>query len=453
MNQDRSAEIFARNAQVIAGGVVSLNRLTEPKLAFSRAQGAHLWDVDGNRYIDYHLAFAPHILGHNDPVVNAAVSEALQRGESLYGSGTTQAEGELAALICELVPGIEQVQLTNTGSEATYHAVRIARAHTGREHLIVMQGGYNGWHNDVAVNLMTPLAELGPRVSPGEYPLAPLTAGVPQGVLDRLHAVNFNDLDSIEYVMRRYPVAGVILEPVLQNIGVVPPLPGYLAGLRALCDRYGAVLIFDEVKTGFRAALGGYQSVAGVRPDLTILGKAVANGFPLGVIGGSRKLMQHFVDPDPKRRVMIAGTYNAHPVSTAAGLATLGRLSAQNGAIYAELEQKTERLAQGLAEVARNCGVEAIPSRVGSAFCLYFMDHAPTDWHDLAQHHDAALDTAFRRELISRGSYAFPLASKQWSLSAAHTDADLAQTLAAAGPALVAAQAAVRPAKQAGGRA
>lgn len=425
----RSQAVFERNARVIAGGVVSLNRLVEPKIAFRRGEGARIWDVDGREYIDYHGAFGPHILGHNHPEVNGAVIEALQAGQSLFGSGTTEREGELAELLARCVPSMEQIQLTNTGSEATYHAVRIARAHTGREHLIVMQGGYNGWHNDVAVNVMTPLESLGPRVSPGEYRLVPLSAGIPVGVLDRIHAVNFNDPDSVEYVMKRYPVAAVILEPVLQNIGVVPPRPGYLPALRQLCDRHGSLLIFDEVKTGFRAALGGYQSLCGVRPDLTVLGKAVANGYPLGVIGGRRDLMRCFYHEDPAKRVMIAGTYNAHPVSLAAGTATIKLLSAGGGAVYAALAARTERMAAGLAEITQELGLPAVVSHVGSAFCLYFMDHVPVDWHDLAAHHDVALDGAYRRALIERGVYHFPLPTKQGSVSAAHTDADIDRTL------------------------
>lgn len=424
----RSEEIFLHNTQSIAGGVVSLNRLVKPHIAFQRARGAYVWDADGQAYIDYHAAFAAHILGHNDPAVNAAVMAALEEDQSLFGSGTTEAEGTLADLVVQCLSSVEQVQMTNAGSESTYHAIRIARAHTGREHIIVMQAGYNGWHNDVAVNLMTPLRDLGPRVSPGEYRVMPLSAGIPTGVLDRVHVVNFNDAASVEYVMRRYPVAAILLEPVLQNIGVVPPAPGYLEDLRRLCDRYGALLIFDEVKTGFRAAIGGYQSIVKVRPDLTLLGKAVANGYPLSIVGGPRTLMQYFHHPDISRRVLIAGTYNAHPVSMAAGIATLRKLTTDKD-LYPRMVGLADTLRLGLLEIAGKMGVVLSVSQVGSALGLYFMDHVPNDWHDLAEHHDFTYDELFRRALIRRGIYLFPLATKQISVSAAHTKDDIHQTL------------------------
>src|SRR5438132_1235680 len=202
--RDKSQELFARNRQFIPGGVVSLNRLVEPEIAFVRGKGSRVWDVDGNEYIDYHAGFAPYLLGHNDADVNAAVRRALEDELTLMGSGTNPWEGRLAELIVRHVPSVEQVQITNTGSEATFHAIRLARAHTGRDGVILMQGGYNGWHNDVAHNVMTPLTVLGPRVSPGEYPLAPLSAGIPRSHLDNVHVVNFNDLDSVEFVAPRH---------------------------------------------------------------------------------------------------------------------------------------------------------------------------------------------------------------------------------------------------------
>lgn len=429
MKRIRSEAVFRENQKWIAGGVVSLNRLAEPRIAFAKANGSHLWDVDGNEYIDYHGAFAPFILGHNDEHVNDAVRQAMAEGHSLFGSGTTELEGKLARLLVEAVPSIELVQVTNTGSEATYHALRIARAHTGRDHVIVMQGGYNGWHNDVAFNLMTPLQDIGEHISPGEYPKVALSAGIPGWNELVVHPVNFNDAASVEYVMRRYPVAAVILEPVLQNVGVVPPQPGYLQELRRLCDRHGSILIFDEVKTGFRSALGGYQSICGVLPDLTVLGKALANGYPLGAIGGKAELMAYFTHPDPAQRVMIAGTYNAHPWSVAAAIATIERLSSDAGAIYRQLEGRTRMLTEGVESLFRAAGWECVISRNASAFCVYFMDRIPKNWHDIALHHNTETDTAYRRLLIDHGVYHFPLATKQGSVSSAHTEKDIAQTL------------------------
>ncbi|MGH9659271.1 MAG: aspartate aminotransferase family protein [Bryobacteraceae bacterium] len=419
----RSESILRRNREFIPGGIVSMNRAAEPEIVFVRGEGAYLWDADGNRYIDYHAAFAPHILGHNHPAVTEAVERALRDGSSLYGSGTTVLEGRLAEMICQCAPFLESVELLNSGSEATYQAIRAARAWTGRDHVIVMQGGYNGWHNDVACNLMTPLATLGPRRSPGEYPCAPISAGIPLAHQQLVHAVNFNDLDSVEWVCERYSVAALITEPALQNIGIVPPLAGYLEGLRRLADRFGFVLIFDEVKTGFRHALGGYASIAGVAPDLAVYGKALANGYPMAALGGRRDMMNLFAHPDASRRVLLAGTYNAHPVPTAAAIATIERLMA--GDAYTRLDDLGRRMEAGLADVGTVV-------RLGSAFCIYFMDHPPRDWHDLAGHHDFARDLAMRRALIDRGVYFFPIATKQCSISLAHTEADIDATVEAA---------------------
>lgn len=427
--RERSAELFRRNRRVIPGGVVSLNRRVEPEIAFARGRGSRIWDLDGNEYIDYHAAFAPHLLGHNDPDVNAAVRQVLDEEASLFGSGTNPWEGRLAELVVAHVPSVEQVQLTNSGSEATYLALRVARAHTGRDGVILMQGGYNGWHDHVACNVMTPLEAIGRRVSPGEYRVVPLTAGIPASTLPHIHVVNFNDLDSVAYVARRYPIAAVLLEPILQNVGVVKPEPGYLEGLRELCDREGLLLIFDEVKTGFRHALGGYQSLCGVMPDLSVFGKAVANGFPLGVIGGRRSLMEYFIHDDPARRVMIAGTYNAHPVPTVAAIATIEKLAAREQEIYDHLERMGARMEAGLAAILGEIGLPATVARQGSAFCAYFMEHAPRDWHDIALHHEMEFDLAYRRALIDQGIYHFPQPTKQGSISFAHTPADIDLTL------------------------
>ncbi len=427
----KSAAILERNRKFIPGGVVSVNRATRPEITFIRGKGAYIWDVDDNQYIDYHAAFAPHFLGHNDPHISEAIIQCLRDAVSLFGSGTTILEGRLAELICKHVPCAEAVQLLNTGSEATYAAIRLARAVTGRDHIIRMQGGYNGWHNDVSCNLMTPLDRLGPRQSPGEYPYIPISAGVPLVHQQLVHSVNFNDLASVEWVCERYPIAALITEPVLQNIGVVKPLPGYLAGLRKLADRFGFVLIFDEVKTGFRHAIGGYSSISGVKPDLVTFGKAVANGYPMAVLAGRKELMDYFVHPDPAKRALLAGTYNAHPVPTIAAIVTVERLLENNGEVYHHVESLGTRMQSGLEGIVRRLGLTAIVSRQGSAFCLYFMDHAPVDWHDLASHHSFELDEQMRQALIQEGIYYFPLATKQCSISAAHTTADIDATLQA----------------------
>jgi glutamate-1-semialdehyde 2,1-aminomutase len=424
-SHSKSDSLLKRNTQYIPGGVVSTNRDVEPRIAFRRGQGALMWDMDGNEYVDFHGAFAPYILGHNHPQVNAAVEKVLHDGASLFGSGTTELEGRLAELICTNISFVESIQILNSGSEATYQALRLARAVTGRDHIIKPQGGYHGWHNDVACNLMTPLEALGPRISPGEYPFRSMSAGIPLQHQELVHIANFNDLASIEWLCERYPIAALITEPILQNIGIVHPLPHYLEGLRALADRYGFLLIFDEVKTGFRHALGGYSTLSGVTPDLVVYGKALANGFPIAVLGGRRELMNRFVDTDPTRRVLLAGTYNAHPVPTAAAIATIECLAANSGKVYEDLERLGARMEAGLASVVSAAGLTAKIARQGSAFCVYFMDHFPVDWHDVAMHHNFAFDARFRRALIDNGIYFFPLPVKQCSISVVHTEAHI----------------------------
>jgi glutamate-1-semialdehyde 2,1-aminomutase len=424
-----SEEVFAKNRDFISGGVVSVNRAILPEIVFVKGEGAYIWDADGNRYIDYHAAFSPHFLGHNDPYVTEAVVHVLRERASLYGSGTTVLEGRLAELICRHIPWVESVQFLNTGSEATYQAIRLARAVTGRDDIIVMQGGYNGWYNDVSCNLMTPLERLGPRISPGEYSYEPISAGVPLAHQGLVHPINFNDLESVEYVCRKYPIAALITEPILQNVGIIKPLQGYLEGLRKLADQYGFILIFDEVKTGFRHSIGGYAQLARVMPDLVVYGKAIANGYPIAALGGKKELMDWFVHPDPSKRVLLAGTYNAHPVPTAAAIATIERLLMNGGEVYRHVECLGEKLQEGIEAVLSKLDLKAVVARQGSAFCVYFMNHSPQDWHDLVANHDFKLDETMRRELIEQGVYFFPLATKQCSISFAHTAEDIETTV------------------------
>lgn len=437
-NYPNSEAILSKNSQYIPGGVVSTNRAVDPPIVFDRALGAYMWDVDGNRYIDFHAGFGPYVLGHGDEYVNNAVRRVLDEQRSLYGSGTTKLEGQLAQMIVDAVPAVESVQILNTGSEATYQALRLARAATGRSHIIKPQGGYHGWHNDVACNLMTPLSSLGERRTADEYPFRPISAGIPEEHSSLVHPVNFNDLESVEAVCRKYPIAALICEPILQNVGIIRPLPGYLEGLRALADKYGFVLIFDEVKTGFRHALGGYSTLSGVKPDLVVYGKAIANGYPIAVVGGKKHLMDLFVSPDPRKRVLLAGTYNAHPVPTIAAIATIERLAANGGAVFAHLEALGQEMQRGLEEILAATDTQAIVARQGSAFCTYFMDHLPVDWHDLIANNDVKTDGAMRRKLLEHGVYYFQQPMKQCSISAAHTMNDVQHTVQAVEKSLVA---------------
>ena len=417
----------AEAAQYIAGGVVSLNRKVNPAIVFDRAKGSKLFDVNGKEYIDYHASFAPYLLGHNFDAVNEAVIQSIRDEKSLYGSGTNALEITLARLLCELVPSLELIQVSNTGSEATAHAIRLSRAYTGREDIILTVGGYNGWHNEVSRAVMPSLAQLGKRVSPGEYPFVPLSAGIPDATKRKVHLVNFNDLDSIEYVMKRHPIACVVTEPVLQNVGVVLPKPGYLQGLFDLCEANGTVCVFDEVKTGFRSAIGGYQSIIGIKPHLSVFGKAVANGYPLGIIGGKRAIMEQFDAPDPAKKVLIAGTYNAHPINTAAAIATLETL--KNPGVYAHINAVSNQLYRGLETLFKEKGITVSIVTNASAFCVYFSQNAPSDLHDILENVDFTHDLSYRKALIDKGIYHIPIPCKQGSVSYAHTDEDIAHTL------------------------
>ena len=423
------AALLARNLRYIPAGISSANRIIDPAIAFAKGDGAYVWDSDGKRYIDYHAGFAPHLLGHNFRPVNQAAIDILNSGDSLFGAGPTELEGRFAELVCNTIPFLDKVVLLNTGSEATSLAIKLSRAITNRDHFIVMQGGYNGSQDELACNVFNSLAEIGPRVSPGEYPTRPLGGGT---TLERTrfgHAVNFNDIESIRYVCHRYPIAAVITEPVLQNIGVVLPKPGYLESLRKLADEFGFMLVFDEVKTGFRHALRGYSAICGVIPDLIAYGKAIANGFPLAAVGGKHQFMDYLTHVDPARRPFVAGTYNGHPVAVAAAIRTIEYLVDDEKNLYPRLEALGARMQSGMEEIFARRGHCATVSREGSALSFYFTPDAPNDLHDIIEGHDFEKDLNVRRGLIERGVFVMPIATKQCSISAAHSTADIDRTL------------------------
>ncbi|MCJ8331878.1 MAG: aspartate aminotransferase family protein [Lentisphaeria bacterium] len=428
----KSEALLKENSKYVPGGVASINRLTDPCICFAKAKGAYMWDLDGNKYIDYHAGFAPHILGFADKSQDRAVAKALDDGMALFGSGATADEGELAKLFLKGLPYADKVQFTNTGSEATAQAIRIARAETGRDHIILMQGGYNGQHNMVCANLMTDKAGLGGKQVKGdEYPLVPITAGIPKAEQKFIHAIPFNDLKAVRKVMKKYKIAALITEPVLQNIGIVKPQPGYLEGLRKLADQNGFLLIFDEVKTGFRAGIGGYQTIAKVAPDLSAFGKAFANGYPIAAIAGKQKYMDLAISDNPKKRVLIAGTYNCHPVAVAAAIACLTKLRDTKIGAFRHLEKLAKRLEKGQLELFAKYDIPVSIVRVGSAHCVYFCKTAPTNWWEVLSNHDFEFDKDYRRRLIDKGIYNFPVPCKQGSISLSHTEKDIDRTLKA----------------------
>ena len=411
----------------IAGGIVSMNRKVSPRHVFRRAFGSKLWDMNGREFIDYHSAFAPFILGHNYPAVSDAVRQALDQQWSLMGSGPTQWEAVLSQLLRQSVPSLELVQIANTGSEAVALALRVAQAFTGREEIVLMLGGYNGWQSEVARAVMPKLEQVGPRVRRGEYPFIPSTAGLPADIRRRVHLVNFNDLESVQALLATGRIACVLTEPVLQNVGVVLPRPGYLKGLIELCERHAALCVFDEIKTGFRSSLGGYQQVESLRPHLSVFGKAVANGYPLSVIGGRADIMRLFDDPVAERRVLIAGTYNAHPMVCAAAIATLSKL--REPGTYESIATQSRALYEGIRGIFAEKGIPCVLQANASAFCVYFCEQPPQDLHDILEHHDFELDMRYRLALLERGIYHIPLACKQGSVSYSHSAEDIARTL------------------------
>jgi glutamate-1-semialdehyde 2,1-aminomutase len=414
------SDLAARAAAVIPGGVNSGQRRVPglEELVIAATSGATFTDGDGNVYTDYHAAFGPPLLGHNDPDVDAAVG-ATARSVGLMGVGVSEVEVELAERICELVPSAERVLLTETGSEATFHALRVARAATGRRHVIKFQGCYHGWHDSVAMNVISLPENVGRK--------DPLSKGVLPEVIDATIVCRFNDADDVERALAGHDVAAIILEPIPHNIGAVLPKPGFLERLRELATKHGTVLVFDEVITGFRHALGGFQSIAGVTPDLTTLGKAMGNGWPVSALAGKADLMEMF-STTPGRPAFFAGTFNGHPPTAAAALATIDKL--QREPVHEHVFALGERTRQGLRELYARLGVPVCVSGFGSVFVTYFLEGEPSSYDDLLAN-DAALFTGYRRELMKHGIFELPLNLKRSHFSYAHTDDDVDRLLEA----------------------
>lgn len=415
----RSNEIYEQAQRVIPGGVSSNNRLVEPNIVFSRAEGAYIYDADGKQYVDYHAAFGPPVLGHSNKEVNARVAEALSRID-LVGIGANEMEIALAEKIVEHVPSAEQVLFANSGSEATFAALRLSRAVTGRKKIIKFQGCYHGHHDAVLMNVISAPDKIGKK--------DPLSKGMTQEVIDNTLVLPFNDVEEFAQTIQDQggEIAAVILEPIPHNIGCVMPRPEFLQTLRELTAQKGIVLIFDEVITGFRHGLGGYQKIAGVTPDLTSMGKAIANGYPLAALAGKKELMQHC---RPGSDVFFAGTFNAHPVGIAAGLATLEIL--ERPETYNHLFALGERARQGMAQVAVKNNVEISSTGFGSVFVPYFMSGPINNYNDLLRN-DTKKELAFRRGMIEEGLYMLPVAMKRNHVSLAHTQADIDRTIEAA---------------------
>lgn len=419
MDTSRSKELFDRARKLIPGGVNSPARawtsVGGTPLFFNRAEGSHIWDEDGNELIDYVCSWGPMILGHAHPAVISAVQTAVSSGTS-FGAPTS-AEVKMADLVVKAVPSIEMVRFVSSGTEATMSALRLARAYTGRNKIMKFDGGYHGHDDALLVSAGSAAAGHG----------IPDSAGVhPDYAKDTL-VVPYNDLATVEktFADNSGQIAGVIIEPVAGNMGVVPPVDGYLQGLRSITEKDGALLIFDEVISGFRAALGGAQSIFGVMPDITCLGKIVGGGLPVGAYGGSAEIMNTVAPLGPMYQ---AGTLSGNPVAMAAGIATLEELARPG--VYEELDRKASALAKGLGEVFTEAGVPATINRVGSLLTVFFTD-APVNNMDTASSTDRDRFGKFFHAIVQEGVYPPPSQFEAWFVSLAHTDGDISNTISA----------------------
>ena len=422
---ERSQELFDRAQKVLPGGVNSPVRAFRavdlcPRF-ITKAQGAYIYDADGKSYIDYVCSWGPMILGHDHPAVREAVEQAVKDGLS-FGA-PTEREVEMAELMMELVPNIEMVRMVNSGTEAVMSAIRLARGATGRDKIIKFEGCYHG-HSDCL------LVNAGSSALAGGHPSS---AGVPEDIVKHTLTAQFNRLDTVEALLEEYPgqVACVIVEPVAANMGVVVPAPGFLEGLRALCDKAGALLIFDEVITGFRLALGGAQEYFGVKADLVTFGKIIGGGMPVGAYCGSRALMEQVAPCGP---VYQAGTLSGNPVAMAAGLAQLRYLKA-HPEIYGCIGALAQELADGMREAAERRHAGVAVNQIGSLVSPFFTPSAVTTFVD-AKGSDVGRYARYFKGMLERGIYLAPAQFEAMFLSAAHTRQDLARTLEAVDEAL-----------------
>ncbi|MCL4302261.1 MAG: glutamate-1-semialdehyde 2,1-aminomutase [Anaerolineae bacterium] len=420
MNFTNSEKLFAAAQKVIPGGVNSPVRAFRAvggqPLFIDRAEGPYLWDADGNRYIDYVLSWGPLILGHAHPAVVKALQRAVERGTS-YGAPTAL-ETELAELVCELVPSAEQVRFVNSGTEATMSVLRLARAFTGRDKIVKLQGNYHGHADFLLVQAGSGVATLGLPDSPG----------VPAGATRDTLTAPFNDLAAVEALFNQYggDIAGIILEPVAGNIGCVPPVEGYLAGLRRLCTQHNAMLIFDEVMTGFRVALGGAQAYYGVTPDLTALGKVIGGGLPVGAYAGRREIMQTVAPAGPMYQ---AGTLSGNPLAMTAGIETLKAI--REPGVFDRLVAGTTELCQGIGAAAEAAGVPLYQTQVGTMFCTFFTDQPVINW-DTAAKSDTQKYARFFQAMLRHGVYLAPSQFESGFFSTAHSEGIITATIRAA---------------------
>ena len=424
----RSEALYAAAQEVIPGGVNSGARgpeagwLPSPPV-LERGAGAHVWDVDGNRYCDYLLALGPMIHGHAHPVMTDAVTEAIHSTGTMFAL-PYPGEADAARRIVERVPSVDLVRFGNSGTEVVLHATRLARAFTGRPVVVRFEGQYHGWADQLEWSHHPDIAAAGPR----ERPVAlPGTIGIPEVIGQTLAVLPWNDVDAVENLVaeRGREIAAILTEPIMGNTGVIPPKPGYLEALRDIATANGIVLIFDEVITGFRVARGGAQDLYGVTPDLTTMAKALGGGFPVAAVGGRAEIMDLVSDG----RVLHAGTYNGNVVATAAAAASLALLDTPG--TYDALFRRSERLMGGMATILDRAGVPIQMQGVGPMFQFWFTETPIADYRDAARHLNSPKYAALARALHARGVLVHPSNIELWFVSTVHTDADIESTLGA----------------------
>ena len=417
MGTEKSAAAFEEAQKYIPGGVNSPVRAFKgvgghPRFIKS-GSGPKITDVDGNEYLDYVCSWGPLILGHAHPSVVEAVGSAL-RGGSSFGAPTVQ-ETELARKICEALPSIENVRLVNSGTEASMSAIRLARGHTGRDRIIKFEGCYHGHADGLLVAAGSGATTLGVPTSPG----------VPHDYAKNTTVLPFNNIDRVREVCdaEGNEIAAIVVEPIAGNMGVIPPAPGYLEGLREITEAHGILLIFDEVISGFRVSFGGAQELYGVTPDLTLLGKIIGGGLPVGAYGGKAEIMASMA---PEGQVYQAGTLSGNPLAVAAGNAMLDELSRSD--VYDQLDERSAQLADGLEEAANLAGVPTFHTRVGSMQCMFFTDGVVNDYGS-ATSSDTERYAAYFTGMLERGSYFAPSQFEAAFVSTAHSEEDLGQTV------------------------
>ncbi|MEI4975226.1 glutamate-1-semialdehyde 2,1-aminomutase [Aeromonas caviae] len=417
----KSDQLFEQARQTIPGGVNSpvraFNGVGGTPRFIDHADGAYLYDVDGQAYVDYIGSWGPMLLGHNHPAIKAAVIKAVEKGLS-YGA-PTEIEVLMAEKVRQIVPSMEQVRMVNSGTEATMSAIRLARGYTGRDKIVKFEGCYHGHADSLLVKAGSGALTLGQPNSPG----------VPADFAKHTLTCVFNDLDSVREAFTQYgsEIACIIVEPVAGNMNCIPPVPGFLEGLRAICDEFGALLILDEVMTGFRVSLRGAQGHYNIDPDLTTLGKIIGAGMPVGAFGGKKKVMQHIAPTGP---VYQAGTLSGNPVAMAAGLTMLDLLLEPG--LYEQLSTKTARVAEGLKAAAARYGIPLAINYVSGMFGFFFTDEPEITRYEQVTRCDMERFKRFYHLMLEEGVYLAPSAYEAGFLSLAHGDKEIEHTLAAA---------------------